>query len=735
ALNGERVTVLTSADVAVAGLGTVVVLTLAPEDGTDRPCSLGPVGLGNVEAGVRRVAERARAGEVDAVVLTGSGRTFLAGADLQKVRTVRTLEEGIELARHGHRIVAALADLPVPTLAHLGGAALGGGLELALACDYRSATADVRAIGLPETHLGLLPGWGGCTTLPRLLGPDAALRLIIDDPTHGNRLLTAGEALAIGLVDVVLPAAAPRTPAATPTPRDAGVAAPDGAPSLAPGVADALAWLRDVVAGTVAVARRVPAPARDTPDDPATDEEWRTAVDARHALVTAATAGGAPAPALALKTVAASRTRSRAAAYALEDEGLAHLIMSDPLRATLYALDLMSHRAKNPAGRPPGVQPRPIHAVGVVGAGLMAGQLALLFARSLDVPVTMRDLDDERARRGLAAVHEDIDRQAARGRITEPDAARLRERIRVTTELSDLADADLVIEAVFEELTVKQQVFAELERVVSAHAVLATNTSALSVTAMAAGLAHPERVVGLHFFNPVARLPLVEVVRAGHTDDVAYATAFAVAAVCRKNAVAVADAPGFVVNRVLIRLLGEVLGALEEGTTVAAADRALVPLGLPMGPFQLLQLVGPAVALHVLQSLRADLGERYPDSPGLAGAVATGRSFVLARGRPNATSPVDPTIGDLFGSRPVAEPLDAEGVLERVRHALAEEIDLLLAEGVVPDVRDVDLAMLSGAGWPPHHGGISPYLDRTGVSVEATGRRFLPPGVADAATT
>lgn len=713
----ERVTALTCTDVDVDGLGTVAVLTLVQEDGTDRPCSLGPAGLRNVEEGVRRVAVRARAGEIGAVVITGTGRTFLAGADLQKVRAVATREEALDLGRHGHRVVAALAGLPVPTLAHLNGAALGGGLEVALACDYRSAAPDVRSIGLPETHLGLLPGWGGCTTLPRLVGPDAALRLVIDNPARGNRLVTADEAQEIGLVDLVLPAAD-----ALPGADGTGSRAAD-----APVPAAALTWLRDVVTGAATVVRRE----AGTPEGPGADEEWLRAVDARRTLVDAAAAGGAPAPALALRTVAAARTLPQAEAFALEDQHLAELMMSDPLRATLYSLDLMSRRAKNPAGRPSGVDPRPIRSVGVAGAGLMAGQLALLLARSLDVPVTMRDLDDERARRGLEAVREEIGRRTARGRLTEPEAARLRGLVRVTTDVADLADADLVVEAVFEELAVKQQVFAELERVVSPGAILATNTSALSVSAMAAGLAHPERVVGLHFFNPVAQMPLVEVVRAERTDDTAYATAFAVAAACRKTAVAVTDSPGFVVNRLLIRLLGEVLGALEEGTTAADADRALAPMGLPMGPFQLLQLVGPAVAQHVLRSLRHDLGERYPDSPGLARAVETGRSFVLGEGRPHAASPVDPGIGELFGSRRVAAPPDAEGLLVRVRRALVEEIELLLADAVVPDVRDVDLAMLLGAGWPLHDGGISPYLDRTGASEELTGKRFLPRGVAD----
>ena len=616
-------------------------------------------------------------------------------------------------------MVAAIADLPVPTLAHLNGAALGGGLEMALACDYRTAAHDVRAIGLPETYLGLVPGWGGCTFLPRLVGPELRSRSSSTTPRATTGCSTPPRRWRAGLVDVVLPAPDDNAAAVA----DAGahgvagagageeVVLPHGPGALPRGVLD---WLRQAVDGQVPVARRVERPTGPHPADPADDAEWLAAVDRRRDFVHARTAGGATAPEHALRTVAASRTRSRAESFAVEDDALVHLVMTDALRASLYAFDLLGHRARRPAGRPEGVEARQIRSVGIAGAGLMAGQLALLLARSLRVPVTMRDLDDERARRGLAAVHAEVERQRARGRISDAGAEHLRELVRVTTDVADLAGADLVVEAVFEEPEVKQRVFAELEAVVRPDTVLATNTSALSVSAMAASLAHPERVVGLHFFNPVAQMPLVEVVRAERTDDVAYATAFAVAQACRKTAVAVADAPGFVVNRLLVRLLGEVLGALEEGTTVADADRALVPMGLPMGPFQLLQLVGPAVAEHVLRTLRHDLGERYPDSPGLARVVREGRSFVTGAGRPTAASPVDPTIGELFGARRVTRPLDADGLLDRVRRALAEETALLLEDGVVAGPEDVDVAMVLGAGWPLHNGGLTPYLDRDG---------------------
>lgn len=686
-------TTTTVEDVSLA-TGTMAVITLRGPG--ERPATLGPESLPDLEQALATVTRRARAGEITAVALSGVPGCFAAGADLRAMGTIATADDARAVAQSGHRIVAALADLPVPSIALLTGLALGGGLELALACQYRVATADAGPLGLPETSLGLVPGWGGCYLLPRLIGPEAALQVIIDNPGR-RRTLDAQGALDLGLVDSVQ--------------RAGGDAAfRDGA----------YAWITEVVAGEIAPQRV---------DHTVDADAWAAAVEARTAVVQYRRDGGAPGPQRALDLVAAARLTDRQTGFAAEDDALVDLIMSDQLRASLYAFDLTTRRARRPAGAPAESQARPVRRVGVLGAGLMAGQLALLIARTLEVPVVMRDLDAGRAAGGLAAVRDQVAAQVRSGRLDEDHATQLEHLITATDDVTELADADLVIEAVFEELSVKQRAFAELEDVVSAQCVLATNTSALSITAMAAGLRHPERVVGLHFFNPVAQMPLVEISRTPHTSEAAYATAFAVAARARKSAIACADAPGFVVNRLLVRLLGEVLGSLEDGTSVADAATALVPMGLPMGPFQLLQLVGPAVALHVLDELRAALGDRYPDSPGLRRMVAEGARFT-ADARPNAASAVEPGLDEYFGSRPVTHPLDGAGVLDRVQRALAEETRALLDDGVVADVRDVDLAMILGAGWPLHNGGLSPYLDRVGAAEQVTGARFLEPGVA-----
>ena len=400
--------------------------------------------------------------------------------------------------------------------------------------------------------------------------------------------------------------------------------------------------------------------------------------------------------------------------------------MSEELRSGLYAFDLVNKRAKRPAGAPDKSLARTVTKVGVVGAGLMAGQLALLFARRLEVPVVLTDLDQDRLDKGVGYVHGEIDALLAKGRISQDKANRLTALVTGSLTMDAFADADFVIEAVFEELAIKKSVFAELEQHLSPEAILATNTSSLSITELAGELDHPERVVGFHFFNPVAVLPLLEIVRGDKTDDATLATAFSVARTLKKSAVLVSDAPAFVVNRLLTRFLGEVTAAVDEGTPIEVADRALAPLGLPMSPFVLLALVGPAVALHVAETMNA--GVRGP-LPGVGQPAPAGRGgksgvYVWDSGSPE----VDPEVAELFrfGDRPATE----EQVRDRALIALATEIDLMLADGVVAEPQDIDLCLLLGSGWPFHLGGITPYLDRQGISERVRGSRFLAPGVA-----
>jgi 3-hydroxyacyl-CoA dehydrogenase len=482
-------------------------------------------------------------------------------------------------------------------------------------------------------------------------------------------------------------------------------------------VAESLRWAARVVRDEVTVTR---------PDVNRDQAVWDEAVSRGRAAADARIHGAAPAAYRALDLIALARTADLTEGTAAEDEAGADLLMSEELRSGLYAFDLVQKRARRPAGAPDRKLARPVTKVGVVGAGLMASQLALLAVRRLQVPVVLTDIDQERVDKGVAYVHNEINQLQGKGRLSPDAGNKLRGLVTGSLTKDVFADADLVIEAVFEELSVKKQVLAEVEAVVSDTCVLATNTSSLSISEMAADLKHPERVVGLHFFNPVAVLPLLEVVRARQTDDATLATAFAVGAALRKSCVLVADSPAFVVNRLLTRFLGVVTAALDEGTPIEVADAALAPLGLPMSPFVLLALVGPPIALHVGETLHAAYPDRFGTSENLRRIVAAHKPGIYTWG---ANGPeVDPEVAALLEVGD--QPSTAEQVRERALAALATEARLLLDEGAVAGPQDIDLCLLLGAGWPFHLGGILPYLDRSGVSERVTGARFLPKGEA-----
>jgi 3-hydroxyacyl-CoA dehydrogenase/enoyl-CoA hydratase/carnithine racemase len=689
----EVVTHALSRDVTLPHDGrTLVLITL--DNGADhtRPNTFGPRGLAELNGALDAATAR---DDVAAIAVTGKPFILAAGADLTGLPQITPRDQALAIARIGHAVFDKLHTADVPTFAFVNGLALGGGLEIALHCDYRTVSAAAAGIGLPECFLGMFPAWGGAYLLPNLVGADRAVQVIIENALNNNRMLKGVQAAELGLADALF----------------------EGADFLE----RSLDWAGRLLAGKATVERA----------EVDRGEAWDAAVARGKAVADAKVAGAAPGPYRALELIAAARTADRADAFAAEDEALADLIMGPELRAGLYSFDLVQKRARKPAGAPDAALARTVTKVGVVGAGLMATQLALLFVRQLEVPVVISDLDAERVEKGLATLHGEIDTLLGKRRLSPDRANRLRALVSGTTELADYADCDFVIEAVFEELGVKQQVFADLEKHVPASCVLATNTSSLSVSAMAAELEHPERVVGFHFFNPVAVLPLLEVVRAERTDDATAATALKVAKDLRKNAVLARDAPAFVVNRLLTRLTSVLFAAVDEGTPVADADRALRPLGLPMSPMALLQLVGPAIALHVGESLHAAFGDRFPVSENLRALVAAKKPGIYDW-TPDGKPYVSEETAALFhiGSSPSTP----EQVRDRALDALAEEIGLMLAEGVVAAPMDIDLCMILGAGWPFHLGGITPYLDREGVSERVLGRRFLPPGVASVAT-
>ncbi|MEO5608961.1 MAG: 3-hydroxyacyl-CoA dehydrogenase NAD-binding domain-containing protein, partial [Ornithinibacter sp.] len=420
-------------DIALpGGVGTMALITL--DNGLDhtRPTTFGAQGIAGLQATVDAVRARAEAGEIQAVGITGKPFIFAVGADLSGVPYVTERAQATGIAAAGHAAFGAIMDLPVPTFAFVNGAAMGGGVEIALACDHRTVSGGVPAFALPEAFLGLVPGWGGCYLLPHLIGAEAALKVIIENPLSQNRMLKAKEVAALGIADQLL------------EPADF--------------LEDSLRWAAGVLAGVITVQRT---------DVDRGEAAWDAACDAARKVVLAKTGGRSPGPLRAIDLVRAARTATREEAFAAEDEALGDLIMGDELRAGLYAFDLVQKRAKRPAGAPDKALARPVTKVGIVGAGLMASQLALLFARTLGAPVVMTDLDEERVARGVAWVHGEVDGLLAKRRVSPDKASFLKGLVTGSTSKEGFADADFVIEAVFEQMSVKQQVFAEVEAVVS----------------------------------------------------------------------------------------------------------------------------------------------------------------------------------------------------------------------------------------------------------------------------
>jgi 3-hydroxyacyl-CoA dehydrogenase/enoyl-CoA hydratase/carnithine racemase len=669
--------------ISVPGLdGDAALITL--DNGLDykKPNTLGPGGL----ASLNEAIDTALAGNPRFIAVTGKPYIFCVGADVTVIPQARSREDALETGRAGHQIFKRLKDSQIPTFAFVNGAAMGGGLELALHCHYRTLSTGAAALALPEVSLGLVPGWGGTQLLPNLIGIAPAAQVIIQNPLMMNKMLKPKQARELGIADELFEAA--------------------------DFLERSLEWAAGVVRGDIEVQR------------PEIDRDmWDGVLFFAKQQLDERLHGAHPAAYKALELLGLAKDATFEAGTAAEDEALADLVMSEELRSGLYSFDLVQRRAKRPAGAPSSGLARDITKVGIVGAGLMASQLALLFARRLEVPVVLTDLDQARVDKGVGYVHGEIDKLVAKGRMDAGKAAKYKGLVSGSVDKGAFADANFIIEAVFEDLGVKKQVWAELEKIVSPEAILATNTSSLSVTEMAADLEHPERVVGFHFFNPVAMMPLLEIVRAEKTDDAALATAFAVGKQLKKSCVLVKDAPAFVVNRLLTRFLGEIFAAVDAGTPLEVANAAIDPLGLPMRPLALLQLVGPAVAHHVAGTMHAAFPDRYGVSANLGRIVEAGKPGFLTK-----DGEVDPEVVALL--QVGDSPLTAEEVRTRALDALAQEIRLMLDDGVVAEPQDIDLCMILGAGWPFHLGGITPYLDRTGTSERVSGTRFLPKGAA-----
>jgi 3-hydroxyacyl-CoA dehydrogenase/enoyl-CoA hydratase/carnithine racemase len=653
-----------------AGAGVMGLITLDNGEDHTKPNTFGPRSLIALNAAIDAALAD---DEITSLGVTGKPFILAAGADLTSIAgggsdAVRVVAE------LGHAVFRKLQDGGKTSFGFINGLALGGGLEVALHCDYRTVMDSAPALGLPEVMLGLVPGWGGAYLVPNLIGADRAVTVILENPLNNGKTLGGKAAYEIGLADACF----------------------SGADYLE----QSLLWAASVLTGETVVER----PEIDK------GEAWSAAVARATQLAEAKTGGASPAAAKVVELIAGARTATRDEGFAAEDDALEAMSKTPELLASLYAFDLVQKRAKRPAGAPDRSLARPVTKVGIVGAGLMASQLALLFVRRLEVPVVLTDLDQERVDKGVGYVHAEIDKLLAKGRINNDKANRHKALVTGAVDKAEsFADADFVIEAVFEEMSVKKSVFADVEKAVSPTCILATNTSSLSITEMAADLEHPERVVGFHFFNPVAVMPLLEIVKGERTDDATLATAFGTGKALKKTTILVNDSPSFIVNRLLGRFMGEVGRIVDEGTPVPVVDGAFAGVA-PMPPFVLLSLVGPAIALHNNETLHGAFPDRFYVSPALERVVAARKSSYYS---PDGA--LDPEVVALLESPSDPVVLSSEEVRTRVLTGLADEARRMLDEGVVVAAEDLDLAMITGAGFSFWNGGLTMLLEREGL--------------------
>jgi len=657
----------------------------------------------------RRVSElesRIATGQPVAVVLwSGKPKTFIAGADVREFAGVDSAAEAKAKSAEGQRVFRRLSRLTVPVIAAIDGVCLGGGTEAALACDWRLATNRAATkIGLPEVKLGIIPAWGGCVRLPRLIGVQRALEMIL-----GGSAVSAARAQRWGLVDRVFPV--------------------EG-------------FQKAVRLFAIDVVRGQEKRENESRSASLTDRLLEdTGLGRKILFVTARkrtlreTKGHYPAPLEAIDVIEKTLDLSIDEALKVENAGLARMWETEA-SSNLLRLFLLGQEAKRALATDVAEKAREVERAAVLGAGVMGGGIAELIAAN-DVPVTLKDIDQDALDSGLRHANELLRKAGRKGILAAEEVGLKFALIHGTLEYERFDEVDLVIEAVVERMPVKQQVLRETEKHLPKHAVFATNTSALSVTELAGAGKHPERVVGLHFFNPVHRMPLVEVVRTERVSDEALATAFAFATALGKTPVLVADRPGFLVNRLLGPYLNEAGYLLEDGAGVAKIDRALAEFGMPMGPCRLLDEVGFDVAEHVAREMARAFGDRMRPAPVVSALKEDGRLgrkngrgfYVYSKGKQQG---VDREVQRRF---PGKDEISPDEIRDRCLYLLVNEAMRALADDVVATPGEVDLAMVLGTGFPPFRGGLLRWADGVGaerirdrlVELEkAHGPRFTP---------
>lgn len=663
---------------------------------------------------VEEAHQAAARGRVKAVVIrSGKPDSFMAGADVEAIAALEDPLDAERKIRVGQAIFLEVERLPVPTVAAIHGVCVGGGVELALACRHRVVSDSPRTrLGLPEVLLGILPAWGGTTRLPRLIGLQAALDLLLT-----GRQVDAPKARKIGFASQVLPAGIFQEAVA-----DFALRATD-APEARPRPKRGL------------VARLL--------DDTALGR--RGVLAAAGKRVRAQTGGHYPAPLRILEILREHGGGNLDASLDAEARAASQLVVGTVSKNLIHVFHLREAARKGSGVADPSVEPRTVSGLAVLGAGVMGGGIAQLAAAN-GIRVRMKDVRHDAVTGGLQHARSLFDRAVSRRKLTRREATQRMELVSGGLDWAGFGNADLVVEAVVEKMDVKRAVLGEAEGHVPAGCVLATNTSSLSVDVMAGGLQRPERFCGMHFFNPVHRMPLVEVVRGSASSSQTVATVYALALRLGKVPVVVRDGPGFLVNRILAPYLNEAGWLLGDGASVEEVDGAARAFGMPMGPLRLIDEVGMDVSAHAGASMAAALGDRLAPSPALA-ALGTGdrlgrkghRGFyVYPQGRKGKKERVDPSVYGDLGLAPPARrggPLSAEVIRRRLVIPMINEAARALTDGIVATAAELDLAMIMGTGFPPFRGGLLRFadtlhprgvLDRTRELRDTHGARFAP---------
>lgn len=641
---------------------------------------------------LKDVLEELQKSSYKAVIFKSNKPTiFIAGADIEEIKNMTTREQYDEAVKGGQGVMNMVEDLPMPTIAAIHGACMGGGTEFVLACDYRIASDDKSTrIGLPETQLGILPGFGGTQRLPRVVGLQASLDIIL-----AGKAVNAQKAKKIGLVDRVVHR------------------------NLL--LAQATQYAQEIIASGAKKRRKKFAPKGAMAtllEGPLKGVVFKKAREG----VMKATKGHYPAPLKALEVVQRTYGRSdREAGMAIERAGFCDLGTTE-ISKNLIHVFYLTEMVKKQNGVPGvDVKPRDVKGMGVLGAGTMGGGIAYVGADK-GIHVRMKDLSPDALNRGVKHARDLWKKRLKRKSIDKYQFQQKMDLVSITTDYSGFRNLDVVVEAIVEDMGIKQKVIGECAGYMRENAIIATNTSSLSVTEMAKGHPRPEYFAGMHFFNPVDKMPLVEVIRGEKTSDETIATIYELSKKMGKMPVVVRDGPGFLVNRLLMPYMAEAAFLLQEGMSVEVVDEAYVKeFGMPMGPFALMDEVGLDVCMKVLKIFKKSFGERIEVAPCMEGLEKSGRlgkkngKGFYQYSEEGKRGQVDQSIYQALGLPAPKNPLTTKECIERGVFAMINECALAIVQDRIVDTpHEVDLAMIMGTGFPPFRGGLLKYADTLG---------------------